>query len=63
MWPSRKRRRDWLRSGDAPAVSLVCQTGTRDFDMVREAFQRSGVQGRVERFIDAMDREVKRRRA
>jgi UDP-N-acetylglucosamine--N-acetylmuramyl-(pentapeptide) pyrophosphoryl-undecaprenol N-acetylglucosamine transferase len=40
------------------AVSLVCQTGTRDFDMVREAFQRSGVQGRVERFIDAMDREV-----
>jgi UDP-N-acetylglucosamine--N-acetylmuramyl-(pentapeptide) pyrophosphoryl-undecaprenol N-acetylglucosamine transferase len=46
------------RSGDAPAVTFVCQTGTRDFDMVREAFQRSGVQGRVERFIDAMDREV-----
>ena len=47
------------RSGHAQAVSLVCQTGPRDFDMVREAFQRSGVQGRVERFIDAMDREVK----
>ena len=46
------------RSGDAPAISIVCQTGTRDFDMVRDAFQRSGVQGRVERFIDAMDREV-----
>jgi UDP-N-acetylglucosamine--N-acetylmuramyl-(pentapeptide) pyrophosphoryl-undecaprenol N-acetylglucosamine transferase len=46
------------RRGDAPAVTVVCQTGTRDFDMVREAFQRSGVQGRVERFIDAMDREV-----
>ena len=46
------------RSGDAPAVTIVCQTGTRDFDMVREAFQRAGVQGRVERFIDAMDREV-----
>ena len=46
------------RGGDAPAVTVVCQTGTRDFDMVREAFQRSGVQGRVERFIDAMDREV-----
>jgi UDP-N-acetylglucosamine--N-acetylmuramyl-(pentapeptide) pyrophosphoryl-undecaprenol N-acetylglucosamine transferase len=45
-------------SGDAPAVTVVCQTGTRDFDMVREAFQRAGVQGRVERFIDAMDREV-----
>jgi UDP-N-acetylglucosamine--N-acetylmuramyl-(pentapeptide) pyrophosphoryl-undecaprenol N-acetylglucosamine transferase len=45
--------------GHAQAVSLVCQTGTRDFDMVSEAFQRSGVQGRVERFIDAMDQEVK----
>jgi UDP-N-acetylglucosamine--N-acetylmuramyl-(pentapeptide) pyrophosphoryl-undecaprenol N-acetylglucosamine transferase len=45
--------------GHAPAISVVCQTGTRDFDLVNEAFQRSGVQGRVERFIDAMDREVK----
>ena len=45
--------------GHAPAISVVCQTGTRDFDLVHEAFQRSGVQGRVERFIDAMDREVK----
>jgi UDP-N-acetylglucosamine--N-acetylmuramyl-(pentapeptide) pyrophosphoryl-undecaprenol N-acetylglucosamine transferase len=44
--------------GHAEAVSVVCQTGTRDFDMVHEAFQRSGLQGRVERFIDAMDREV-----
>jgi UDP-N-acetylglucosamine--N-acetylmuramyl-(pentapeptide) pyrophosphoryl-undecaprenol N-acetylglucosamine transferase len=40
-------------------VDLVCQTGTRDFDMVREAFERYVVQGRVERFIDAMDREMK----
>jgi UDP-N-acetylglucosamine--N-acetylmuramyl-(pentapeptide) pyrophosphoryl-undecaprenol N-acetylglucosamine transferase len=46
------------RAGDTPAISVVCQTGARDYDMVREAFQRSGVQGRVERFIDAMDREV-----
>jgi UDP-N-acetylglucosamine--N-acetylmuramyl-(pentapeptide) pyrophosphoryl-undecaprenol N-acetylglucosamine transferase len=45
--------------GQAPAISVVCQTGTRDFDLVNEAFQRSGLQGRVERFIDAMDREVK----
>jgi UDP-N-acetylglucosamine--N-acetylmuramyl-(pentapeptide) pyrophosphoryl-undecaprenol N-acetylglucosamine transferase len=45
-------------SSHAQAVSVVCQTGLRDFDMVNEAFQRSGVQGRVERFIDAMDREV-----
>ena len=27
--------------------------------MVRAAFERHGVQGRVERFIDAMDREMK----
>jgi UDP-N-acetylglucosamine--N-acetylmuramyl-(pentapeptide) pyrophosphoryl-undecaprenol N-acetylglucosamine transferase len=46
------------RGGHAQTVSVVCQTGTRDFDMVGEAFRRSGVQGRVERFIDAMDREV-----
>lgn len=39
-------------------IDLVCQTGTRDFEMVREAFERSGVQGRVERFIEAMDREM-----
>ena len=43
----------------AENLDLVCQTGTRDFDMVREAFERSGVEGRVERFIDAMDREMK----
>jgi len=46
------------RLAGAADISIVCQTGTRDFDMVREAFQRSGLQGRVERFIDAMDREV-----
>ena len=40
-------------------VDLVCQTGPRDFDMVRAAFDRHGVQGRVERFIDAMDREMR----
>jgi UDP-N-acetylglucosamine--N-acetylmuramyl-(pentapeptide) pyrophosphoryl-undecaprenol N-acetylglucosamine transferase len=43
----------------AETLDFVCQTGTRDFDMVREAFERSGVQGRVERFIDAMDREMR----
>jgi UDP-N-acetylglucosamine--N-acetylmuramyl-(pentapeptide) pyrophosphoryl-undecaprenol N-acetylglucosamine transferase len=43
----------------AAHVDLVCQTGPRDLDMVREAFQRHGVQGRVEPFIDAMDREMK----
>jgi len=43
----------------AETLDLVCQTGTRDFDLVRAAFERHGVQGRVERFIDAMDREMK----
>ena len=43
----------------AQTVDFVCQTGTHDFDMVRTAFERYGVQGRVERFIDAMDREMK----
>jgi UDP-N-acetylglucosamine--N-acetylmuramyl-(pentapeptide) pyrophosphoryl-undecaprenol N-acetylglucosamine transferase len=46
------------RLAAAAGISVVCQTGTRDYDMVREAFQRSGVEGRVERFIDAMYREV-----
>ena len=43
----------------AETIDLVCQTGERDFDVVRAAFERSGVPGRVERFIDAMDREMK----
>jgi len=46
------------RLAAARSLNIVCQTGTRDYDMVSEAFERSGVQGRVERFIDAMDREV-----
>jgi len=47
------------RLAAAASISVVCQTGPRDFDLVREAFEQSGVQGRVERFIDAMDREMK----
>jgi UDP-N-acetylglucosamine--N-acetylmuramyl-(pentapeptide) pyrophosphoryl-undecaprenol N-acetylglucosamine transferase len=43
----------------ADTLDLVCQTGARDFEVVSEAFKRWGVQGRVERFIDAMDREMK----
>jgi len=40
-------------------VDVVCQTGERDFDMVQSAFERHRVSGRVVRFIDAMDREMK----
>ena len=43
----------------AETIDLVCQTGAHDFDVVRAAFERHGVQGRVERFIDAMDREMR----
>jgi UDP-N-acetylglucosamine--N-acetylmuramyl-(pentapeptide) pyrophosphoryl-undecaprenol N-acetylglucosamine transferase len=43
----------------AGTIDIVCQTGTRDFDMVRTAFDAAGVPGRVERFIDAMDGEMK----
>jgi UDP-N-acetylglucosamine--N-acetylmuramyl-(pentapeptide) pyrophosphoryl-undecaprenol N-acetylglucosamine transferase len=43
----------------AAAIDVVCQTGSQDVDMVSEAFQRSHVQGRVERFIDPMDREMR----
>jgi UDP-N-acetylglucosamine--N-acetylmuramyl-(pentapeptide) pyrophosphoryl-undecaprenol N-acetylglucosamine transferase len=41
------------------AIEVVCQTGARDFEMVRQAFHQHGVAGRVEPFIDAMDREMK----
>ena len=46
-------------AAEGATLDVVCQTGTRDYDMVREAFERNGLQGRVERFIDAMDREMK----
>ncbi len=43
---------------EAETLDFVCQTGTRAFDMVPAAFERNNVQGRVERFIEAMDREM-----
>ena len=46
------------RLAAATEIDIVCQTGARDYDLVREAFERNGVRGRVERFIDAMDREM-----
>ena len=46
-------------AGAADALDLVCQTGTRDFDAVRTAFERHRVPGRVERFIDALDKEMR----
>jgi UDP-N-acetylglucosamine--N-acetylmuramyl-(pentapeptide) pyrophosphoryl-undecaprenol N-acetylglucosamine transferase len=56
-WPWWRRRRGWRPQPKASISSA--KRGTRDFDEVREAFERHRVQGRVERFIDAMDREMK----
>ena len=46
-------------AAESAAIDLVCQTGTRDFGMVRDAFARFGVQARVARFLDDMDKEMK----
>jgi UDP-N-acetylglucosamine--N-acetylmuramyl-(pentapeptide) pyrophosphoryl-undecaprenol N-acetylglucosamine transferase len=43
----------------AANVDVVCQTGARDYEMVRSAFAKHGVRGRVEPFIDAMHLEMK----
>jgi UDP-N-acetylglucosamine--N-acetylmuramyl-(pentapeptide) pyrophosphoryl-undecaprenol N-acetylglucosamine transferase len=37
-----------------PAIHIVHQTGQRDYEAVREAYQRSGISGEVHRFIDDM---------
>ena len=46
------------RLAGARSLNLVWQTGTADFELVRAAVQRTGLEARVERFIDAMDREM-----
>jgi UDP-N-acetylglucosamine--N-acetylmuramyl-(pentapeptide) pyrophosphoryl-undecaprenol N-acetylglucosamine transferase len=42
-----------------PRVTITHQTGERDLDMVRSAYQRAGLEARVEPFLFAMDREMK----
>ncbi len=44
-------------SGLRPAITH--QTGERDLDLVRDAYQRAGVEARVEAFIFQIDREMK----
>ena len=44
-------------SGLRPAITH--QTGERDLDMVRDAYQRAGLEARVEAFIFEIDREMK----
>jgi UDP-N-acetylglucosamine--N-acetylmuramyl-(pentapeptide) pyrophosphoryl-undecaprenol N-acetylglucosamine transferase len=40
-------------------VAITHQTGERDLDLVRDAYQRAGLAARVEAFIYEMDREMK----
>ncbi|MPY88293.1 MAG: undecaprenyldiphospho-muramoylpentapeptide beta-N-acetylglucosaminyltransferase [Luteitalea sp.] len=39
-------------------TSIVHQTGERDFETVRKAYQRAGLEARVERYLDDMPREM-----
>jgi UDP-N-acetylglucosamine--N-acetylmuramyl-(pentapeptide) pyrophosphoryl-undecaprenol N-acetylglucosamine transferase len=41
-------------------LAITHQTGERDLEFVRHAYQREGIDARVEPFLFAMDREVKR---
>ncbi len=43
----------------APDMAITHQTGERDVEMVREGYQRAGLQARVEPFLYAIDREMK----
>jgi UDP-N-acetylglucosamine--N-acetylmuramyl-(pentapeptide) pyrophosphoryl-undecaprenol N-acetylglucosamine transferase len=40
------------------AVEITHQTGKRDLDLVRDAYERAGVEARVEAFLFEMDREM-----
>ncbi|MBY0492664.1 MAG: undecaprenyldiphospho-muramoylpentapeptide beta-N-acetylglucosaminyltransferase [Cyanobacteria bacterium] len=40
-------------------LAITQQTGERDLDLVRDAYQRAGLQARVEAFIFEIDREMK----
>ena len=40
-------------------LAITHQTGERDLDLVRDAYQRAGLDARVEAFLYEMDREMK----
>jgi UDP-N-acetylglucosamine--N-acetylmuramyl-(pentapeptide) pyrophosphoryl-undecaprenol N-acetylglucosamine transferase len=44
---------------ESPRVVVTHQTGERDLAMVRDGYQRAGLEARVEPFLYAMDREMK----
>jgi UDP-N-acetylglucosamine--N-acetylmuramyl-(pentapeptide) pyrophosphoryl-undecaprenol N-acetylglucosamine transferase len=43
-----------------PRLAITHQTGERDLEMVRDGYRRAGLEARVEPFLFAMDREMKR---
>ena len=44
----------------APRLAITHQTGERDLEIVRDGYRRAGLEARVEPFLFAMDREMKR---
>jgi UDP-N-acetylglucosamine--N-acetylmuramyl-(pentapeptide) pyrophosphoryl-undecaprenol N-acetylglucosamine transferase len=48
------------RLAAAGGVDITHQTGERDLDVVRNAYRSAGIEARVEPFLFAMDREMKR---
>jgi UDP-N-acetylglucosamine--N-acetylmuramyl-(pentapeptide) pyrophosphoryl-undecaprenol N-acetylglucosamine transferase len=47
------------RLAAASGLAITQQTGERDLEMVRDGYQRAGLEARVEPFLFAMDREMK----
>ena len=55
-WPWWRRAR---LAASGVRVTFAHQTGERDLDLVRTAYQRAGVEARVEAYIYEIDREMK----
>jgi UDP-N-acetylglucosamine--N-acetylmuramyl-(pentapeptide) pyrophosphoryl-undecaprenol N-acetylglucosamine transferase len=48
-----------LATADATRFAITHQTGKRDVELVRDAYQRAGLEARVQAFLFEMDREMK----
>jgi UDP-N-acetylglucosamine--N-acetylmuramyl-(pentapeptide) pyrophosphoryl-undecaprenol N-acetylglucosamine transferase len=48
-----------LLAADGRRLAITHQTGERDLEWVRDAYERAGIGARVEPFLFAMDREIK----
>jgi len=47
-------------AADRGGLAITHQTGERDLELVRDGYRRAGLEARVEPFLFAMDREIKR---